>query len=93
MVFSALDDQIVPPRLVSPQAQATPPDGAMSQPPAELELVVSPAGEVESVKQVSGRASALSGMQLSAIKAWRFEPATRDGQPVRYRLRVRVPAQ
>jgi uncharacterized membrane protein (UPF0127 family) len=92
-VFSALDGQVVPPKLVSPTAVPSAPEAAGPQPLPEVELVVSPAGEVESVKLVSGRTSALSGMQLSAIKAWRFEPATRDGQPVRYRLRVRVPAQ
>jgi len=52
--------------------------------------VVAASGEVESVKLVAGQTTALSGMQISAVKAWRFEPASRDGQPVRYRLRVRL---
>jgi outer membrane biosynthesis protein TonB len=55
--------------------------------------VVSATGEVESVKLVSGQTSALSGMQFSAMKAWRFVPATRGGEPVRYRLRIRLSAQ
>ena len=59
----------------------------------EVELVVSAAGEVESVKLVSPGRGTQPGMQLSAIKAWRYEPATRGGQPVRYRLRVRLPVQ
>jgi hypothetical protein len=32
-------------------------------------------------------------MMLSAIKAWRFAPATRDGRPVRYRLALRLTNQ
>jgi outer membrane biosynthesis protein TonB len=58
-----------------------------------VELVVSAVGEVESVKQVSGQTTVLTSMQISTVKAWRFEPATLDGQPVRYRLRVRLPVQ
>jgi len=27
-------------------------------------------------------------MSLSAAKAWRFDPATKDGQPVRYRKSI-----
>jgi hypothetical protein len=51
-------------------------------------VLVSSTGEVETVKLVSGQTTALSGMQVSAIKAWRFQPATRGGTPVRYQLRM-----
>jgi len=34
-----------------------------------------------------------SAMMLSAIKTWRFEPAKRGGQPVRYRLLMRLTNQ
>jgi len=29
-------------------------------------------------------------MMLSAVKAWRFKPASIDGMPVRYQLRIRI---
>ena len=88
LIFSAADQRVVPPRLLSPAVSATPPNGANVPPVPEVELLVAANGEVESVKLVSGATTAVSGMRLSALKAWRFEPATRDGRPVRYRLRI-----
>ena len=29
-------------------------------------------------------------MMVSAVKAWRFKPAVKDGQPVRYRVRIPI---
>jgi hypothetical protein len=29
-------------------------------------------------------------MLVSAAKSWRFQPATKDGRPVRFRARVRI---
>jgi hypothetical protein len=54
---------------------------------------VSPAGEVESVKLLTQSAGVGPAMMLSAIKNWRFHPATRDGQPVRYRMIIRLTNQ
>jgi hypothetical protein len=34
-----------------------------------------------------------TSMMISAFKAWRFEPATRNGRPVRYRLLIRLTTQ
>jgi hypothetical protein len=39
------------------------------------------------------RAGVGSAMMLSAIKTWRFKPANRYGQPVRYRVLVRLTNQ
>jgi hypothetical protein len=44
------------------------------------------------VKLVSPGTGPRPAMMLSAVKAWRFQPATRGGQPVPYRLRLRLPA-
>ena len=92
VIYSREDSPLVtPPTLVSPRVPTVPASGAAASAAPEVEVVVAASGEVESVKLVAGQTTALSGMQISAVKAWRFEPATRDGQPVRYRLRVRLP--
>ncbi len=88
-IYTAADSpQVLPPVLISPRTRAGEPAGRGGGPQAEVEVLVSSTGEVETVKLVSGQTTALSGMQVSAIKAWRFQPATRGGVPVRYQLRM-----
>ena len=50
-----------------------------------VEVVISETGEVELAKLISAPANVHESMLLSAIKAWRFVPAEKDGQAVRYR--------
>ena len=47
-------------------------------------------GEVERVKLLSPPRSVHESMILSAIKTWRFRPAMKDGQPVRYRRLIPI---
>ncbi|MFO7691452.1 MAG: hypothetical protein R6V57_00045 [Vicinamibacterales bacterium] len=89
-VYSNVDTEVVPPALVRSRLPADPPPGVRADALPEVEIVVSAAGEVESVKLVTEQAGVLPSMMLSAIKSWRFRPATRDGEPVRYRLRMRL---
>ena len=72
---------------------SAPSPGFRTGEPPEVEVVVSPAGEVESVKLLGQPTGVSPAMMLSAIKNWRFHPATRDGQPVRYRLVMRLTNQ
>ena len=90
-IFSAANSGVVPPRLIRPSSTRAPQPGTAVDDLPEVELLVSASGEVESVRLLSSGHAAQPGMQLSAIKAWRYEPATIGGQPVRYRLRVRLP--
>ena len=91
VVYSREDSpRVLPPRLISPRVPIVPPSGRAASVAPEVDVVVGSSGEVESVKLVGGQTTALSGMQISAVKAWRFQPASMDGQPVRYRLRVRL---
>jgi hypothetical protein len=90
-IFAPSDRDVVPPNLMGPPLPTKAPPGLRFEDLPEYELVVSASGVVESVKLVSSRPTAQTGMQLSVIKAWRFEPATLAGHPVRYRLRVRLP--
>ena len=92
-VYSNVDSEVVPPALVRSRLPSDPPKGMRSDALPEVEIVVSSSGEVESVKLVTEQAGVGPSMMLSAIKAWRFRPATRDGEPVRYRLRMRLTNQ
>jgi hypothetical protein len=89
-VYSAADAAVAPPALVRTRLPATPIPSVSADQLPEVEVVVSPAGEVESVKLLTPPAGVGPTMMLSAIKNWRFHPATRDGQPVRYRLIIRL---
>ena len=89
-VYSADNLQVVRPSLVSPRLPKGPPPGVRLGELPEVELVISTTVEVESVELLSAVPGAQSGMKLSAVKAWRFQPATLNGQPVRYRYRVRL---
>ena len=91
-VYSASDPLVVPPERIRPRAPGGPPEGTRAEDLAEVEIVVSATGEVESVRLVSPGVGPRSAMMLSAVKAWRFSPATRAGQPVPYKLRMRLPA-
>ena len=54
-----------------------------------MELIVSPAGEVEHVRLVTDPRRMTDMMILSAAKLWKFAPATKDGHPVWYRVVVK----
>jgi hypothetical protein len=65
------------------------PPGTNIAPALVVDLVVSKTGEVTSAKVVSGD-EALTAIVESAVLAWRFEPALRDGTPVAAKIRLRV---
>lgn len=92
-VYSPVDTEVAPPSLVRTRLPAAPSPGFRTGELPEVEVVVSPTGEVESVKLLGQSAGVNPAMMLSAIKNWRFHPATRDGQPVRYRLVMRLTNQ
>jgi hypothetical protein len=92
-LFSAADAAVVPPSLLRPRLPMRSSAGVREENLPQVELLVSPTGEVESVKLLTEPAGVKSAMMLSAIKTWRFEPATSDGRPVRYRLILRLTNQ
>ncbi len=53
-----------------------------------LEVRINTSGTVDSAKFVMNRPSFRNTWWISAAKAWRFTPATRNGQPVRFVMRI-----
>ena len=91
-MYSADDSDVAPPTLVLPQLARTMPTGAgSSSPAAVIELLVNEAGMVETVKVLNKPERFPQGMLLSAMKAWRYHPALKEGRAVRYAVRVTVP--
>ena len=92
-IYSAADLDVVPPTSVRPTLQSEPPPGVRPETLPLVELVISASGEVESVKLRTAVPDVRTSMMISAVKAWRFQPATRNGRPVRYRYLVRLTGQ
>jgi hypothetical protein len=92
-VYLATDATVVPPVLVRPRLRSRSSAGVLDESLPQVELVVSAAGEVESVRLVTQPTDVMSAMMLSAIKTWRFRPAEREGRPVRSRLVLRLTNQ
>ena len=88
-IFTSADTRVVPAGPVRPRLPMGQHRGNEADLP-EVELVVSATGEVESVRLVSAGSDAKTAMMLSAVKTWRFQPATLDGEPVRFRFRMKL---
>ena len=86
VTYSSADHDVEPPALVFPQL--TPPlvrTGTSVPAMNRMVVVVSPEGTVERVQLVEGPARMVDMMLLSGAKTWKFTPAFKDGEPVRYR--------
>ncbi|MGH8168877.1 MAG: hypothetical protein ACREQ1_16680, partial [Woeseiaceae bacterium] len=93
-IYSEADADVVPPVVVYPQF----PSALLGTPGADaatFDVVIDRSGKVESVKVRHAPRSIANAivltMSLSAAKAWRFQPAIRNGQPVRYRKSIWLP--
>lgn len=79
---------VVPPKLVS-DATVPYPEGATGDVTILVLLVVGADGAVESAT-AEGGSEPFASAAVNAARAWRYEPATRDGKPVRARIRVAI---
>ena len=86
IVYSQTDQNVEPPRLVSRPLPRRPPSVGSDAP--TVEVVISPEGGVERVRLTSAPRRLIDVMELSAAKAWQFDPALKDGQAVRYRFEL-----
>lgn len=55
-----------------------------------LELIVDPAGNPREIKMVRSLGKGLDEKAMEAVAKWKFDPATKDGQPVAVLINVEV---
>ena len=89
-IYSRSDASVTPPRQVYPALPADPAPGTRREDLTVLDLVVAADGQVEHVRMRTSPRDVHEFMLVSAAKAWRFEPATVDGRPVRFRHSVAI---
>lgn len=85
-IYTEADQGVTPPAPLSRQLPAALPFGITSQTVGTLEMLISREGEVETVKLHTPLNRYHERMIVSAAKAWRYRPASKDGRPVRFRL-------
>jgi hypothetical protein len=83
-MFTPEHHDVVPPVGIRPQLPRELPRNIKRDQLTRIDLVVAPDGTVETVKLVSSPRDVGDSMWLSAIKAWQFQPALKDGRAVRY---------
>jgi len=89
-VYTSVDEAVMPPVMIRPVLPTVPPPGISPDQVGTLELIIDETGSVEQVKLTSPTNRYQERMLVSHAKSWKFKPALRDGQPVKYRTRVRV---
>ena len=87
-VYSKADAAVTPPRQVYPALPAEPAADSLKRALTVVDLIVAPDGLVERVHLRTPPRTVHEFMLLSAVKAWRFQPALLDGRPVRFRHSV-----
>jgi outer membrane biosynthesis protein TonB len=88
-VYTPADSDVSPPRSPVPSL-IRPWRANQAEPGPSVEVTVARDGTVERVRMLS--ATRLADMMLlSHVKAWRFQPAVRAGEAVRYRVRLDDP--
>ena len=90
MVYSMADASVQPPIIVRPVLPASPPPGVPPDKVGTIELIVDENGDVEQVRLISPTNRYQDRMLVAHAKSWKFQPATKDGEPVKFRTRVRV---
>jgi hypothetical protein len=87
-VFSADHPEVVPPVSIRPQLPTEPPPNRRPDDIGIIDLVVAEDGHVERARLQTRPRDIRDVLIVSAAKSWRFEPATLNGHPVKYRLQV-----
>jgi TonB family protein len=84
--------EIRPPIAIKQAVPGVPPDlsrfGQLRS--GEIEVLIDQTGKVESAKVLSSIHPIYDAMVMAAAKSWRYQPATADGVPVKYRKRIKI---
>jgi hypothetical protein len=88
-VYSRVNGAVRPPIAIRPHLPSEPPAWIPVEHLMVLDLVITNKGLVESVRLLTDPRTVNDFMIVSAAKAWIFAPATLNGQPVKYRHRIR----
>jgi TonB family protein len=90
-IFASDDPKVAPPIPLHQSLPAFPAQiSSLGKNNGVLEVVVDESGKVESAAMRVSVNPKYDQMVLDAVKKWRFEPATRDGGPVKYRKMMQV---
>ena len=87
VTYTAADREVEPPRLSRQQLPRQPEPGDDT---GYFDVTVNENGDVDHVQLISPMRRFQERMLMAAAKAWKFQPALRDGQPVRYRIRIPI---
>jgi TonB family protein len=84
--------EIRPPMAIKQSVPPVPPDlsrfGQLRS--GEIEVLIDETGKVQTAKVISSIHPVYDAMVMSAAKSWRYDPATADGVPVKYRKRIKI---
>ena len=89
LVYAKGDPDVFPPQSIHPRLPTEPP-GTGARDRTVLELLISADGSVERVRLRTPPRDVHEFMLVSAAKAWRFDPATVHGRPVRFLYDVAI---
>jgi hypothetical protein len=85
-VYTVGDEGVLPPVALSRQMPVGPPPGLSRQMVGTLDLLINQEGTVEIVRLYTPLNRYHERMIVSAAKAWRYKPASKEGRPVKFRL-------
>jgi hypothetical protein len=88
ITYSAGSEGVSPAFAIRPPVPRELPASVRGEDLGRIEVIVSADGSVESVRLLAGPNSVHDAMFLSVVKAWQFEPARKDGVPVKYRKTI-----
>jgi hypothetical protein len=85
--YTAADRDVEPPKITRQQLPRQPEPGDDT---GYFDIVITELGDVERLQLISPMHRFQERMLMAAAKAWKFRPAMRNGQPVRYRMRIAI---
>ena len=88
-VYTEEDTNVSLPILASPKLPTTPSYNSNTS-GIVIDLLVNERGTVDSVKFVTPATDMRQRMMISAMKAWQYRPALKDGRPVKFLYRMKV---